>query len=170
MNTTAAITLAFVNASLTLGVPPQSIRDAAIKPLAATITAPAPASALPNKFFYDLATGKCVNPHGQNGLNKALAPEVLAETKDGECMDLRGVSLNGDNLAYPRLKDWNLRGADLRGARLFFASLVDADLRGANLVGMLYGYAHITGTIDPFTQGLKACVRKDDPTQLSCVR
>ena len=102
------------------------------------------------RFHYDAKSGLCGNDSGQTGLNPISLAEI-EKTKDGECANLR-FQLNGDNLRYPLLKDWNLKGADLSKARLFFALLIDADLRGARLEGFEYGYAEIRGLIDAFTK------------------
>lgn len=102
------------------------------------------------RFHYNAKTGACENDLRQTGLNPVTRDEIQ-KTGDGECADLR-FQLNGDNLSYPILKDWNLKGASLDKAKLFFAHLLDADLRGARLEGFEFGYAEITGLIDEFTK------------------
>lgn len=103
------------------------------------------------RFRYDPQTGTCEDGMGRTGLNR-ITLEELQRIKDGECADLKGIQLNGDDLSYPRLAGWNLRGANLSGAKLHFALLLEADLRGANLVDFEFGYAHVTGVVDRFTR------------------
>lgn len=102
------------------------------------------------RYEYDPATGTCRDTAGSEGRN-ALPVELVRETRQGECADLSGLSINEENLAYPSLEGWNLRGAELAGASLHFANLFDAALEGADMGRFGYGYAEMTGTIDEYT-------------------
>lgn len=122
---------------------------------------------------FDWATGACRDVDGDPALN-ALPLEFVRETGYGECADLRGVLLNEGDLGGPDLFGWNLVGADLTGAQLYFAQLTAATLHGADLSGLVYGYAHLEGTVDENTrlpeEGL--CETSDGTwggTSLSCV-
>jgi len=99
---------------------------------------------------FDWMTGACVDAAGGPALN-ATPVEVLRETSNGECADLRGVALNGEDFAYPDLDGWILMGAQLDGATLSFANLRYASLHGADLSGLDFGYATVEGFIDAHT-------------------
>lgn len=99
---------------------------------------------------YDWTTGACQDAAGAPALN-ATPIEVVRETGQAECADLRGVALNGGDLAYPDLDGWLLVGALLDDARLSFASLRGASLQGADLSGLEFGYATVEGFIDGST-------------------
>lgn len=99
---------------------------------------------------FEWGTGRCVDDDGDDARN-SLPIEFVRETGFGECADLSGAALNGDDYAYPDLYGWYLPGVRLDGASLFFARLEDATLHGADLGGLEYGYAEITGTADATT-------------------
>jgi hypothetical protein len=99
---------------------------------------------------FEWETGTCVDAEGAPALNRAPI-EVVRETGAGECADLRGVSLNGGDLAWPDLDGWILLGARLDDARLSFASLRTASLQGADLSDLDFGYATVEGFIDAHT-------------------
>ncbi|MBI4063600.1 MAG: pentapeptide repeat-containing protein [Elusimicrobia bacterium] len=105
----------------------------------------------PNLFRYNSKTGVCENSRGVLGLNK-IPTEVVRQTKNGECSDLKEIELKPEQGHYPKLENWNLKGADLRGSRLLFVHLHNADLRGANLRNFEFGWASLSGLIDRFTQ------------------
>ena len=92
------------------------------------VAAPAPAFA---QFSFDATTRTCVDAGGHHGLNLGVR---------GPCGDLRGLDLEGANLA--RL---DLRGARLEGARLKGASLLATDLRAASLDNADLTRAVLTG-------------------------
>ena len=104
--------------------------------------------ALPARF--DWSKGHCVDASGRAAHNR-LPIELVRETMFGECADLSGVSLNGDDFGYPDLQYWQLAVAKLNGASLHFANLRSANLHGADLSSLEFGYARITGTIDDTT-------------------
>jgi hypothetical protein len=99
---------------------------------------------------FDWGVGACVDKAGEPALNPTPI-EVVRETRSGECSDLRGVALNGDDLAVPDLDGWRLVGARLDGARLSFANMHSASLQGADLAGLDFGYATVQGSIDSHT-------------------
>jgi len=103
------------------------------------------------RFTYDAETGECTDGEGRTGLN-AWPIEMIRETGNAECADLRGVAVEEGDHTYPVLRDWNLRGALLDGGSLYFAILENASLEGADFSGMTMGYVQIDGTIDGFTQ------------------
>lgn len=103
------------------------------------------------RFTYDSETGECTDATGAQGLNP-WPIEMIRETADGECADLRGVELEERDYNHPQLTDWNLRGANLDGASISFAMLSNAALQGADLSGLGMAYAHVEGNIDGFTQ------------------
>jgi hypothetical protein len=103
------------------------------------------------RFTYDAETGECTDATGVQGLNP-WPIEMIRETGDGECADLRGVELEERDYNHPQLTDWNLRGANLDGASISFAMLSNAALQGADLSGLQMAYAHLEGNIDGFTQ------------------
>jgi hypothetical protein len=78
--------------------------------------------------------------------------EVVRETGFGECTDLSGAALNGDDFGMPALDGWDLTGAKLDGATLFFADMHFASLNGADLSGLQFGYATISGFSDESTK------------------
>lgn len=111
---------------------------------------------------FDWATGDCRDADGQLALNP-LPIEVIRETAWGECADLRGAALNGDDLGMPDLGGWFLPGARLDGASLFFARVDGATLNGARLADLAYGYATIAGSVDEFTELPDACETTTSP-------
>ena len=119
-------------------------------------------------FTYDAEVGHCFDSLGGAGVNAGVPLAFVRDTADGQCVDLVGVDLVEGDTAYPQLEGWDLRGARLDDARLFFASLVDAQLEGADLSSMKYGYAMITGTVDPFTLLPKGCSLEE--ATVSCVQ
>jgi len=128
------------------------------------------ASAATGEFTYNPKTGVCENAKGEPGLN-AVAIEQVRKTKNGECGDFKGISLNGDDLSDQKYEGWHLQGADLSGARLFFAKLLDADLRGVRVDKLDFSYATVTGRIDKFTKfpaGLACRVTGEKKQWLEC--
>jgi hypothetical protein len=111
---------------------------------------------------FDWSTGQCTNAAGEPALND-LPVEVVREEGWGECVDLRGQSLNGDDLAYPDLQGWFLPGARLDGASLYFAGLEGASLQGAHLGEINFGYATIEGSVDDFTELPGSCETSQSP-------
>ena len=103
------------------------------------------------RFTYDGETGLCTDSEGREGLNP-WTMEMVRETGEAECADLRGVALEEGDFSKPRLTGWNLRGAVLDDASIHFAIIEDAQLHGADLSGLSMGYAHVSGDIDGFTQ------------------
>jgi hypothetical protein len=121
---------------------------------------------------YDRAKGRCLDAAGQPRLNR-LPIELVRETGFGECADLSGLALNGDDFGYPFLGWWSLQGARLDGAMLHFAELSGASLAGADLRGMEFGYASISGSVDEHTRvPADGCaIAEDNPwagPQLAC--
>jgi hypothetical protein len=96
---------------------------------------------------FDWGTGGCVDRAGAPALNPTPI-EVVRETRAGECSDLRGVALNGDDRMAADLDGWRLLGARLDGARLLVANLRSASLQGADLSELEFGDATVEGTID----------------------
>jgi hypothetical protein len=99
---------------------------------------------------YDSFLHTCVDNNGAHALN-AVPVELVRETGNGECTDLQGQALNGDDYSYPTLEGWNLKGARLDNARLFFANLDGANFFGTDLSGLQFGYARIYGSTNPDT-------------------
>jgi hypothetical protein len=124
---------------------------------------------------FDWGTGACVDRAGAPALNPTPI-EVVRETRSGECSDLRGVALNGDDRMAADLVGWRLPGARLDGARLFVANLRAASLQGADLSELEFGYATVEGTIDGNTAlpaADNACEIKRSPwagDSVSCTR
>ncbi len=121
---------------------------------------------------FDWSTGTCVDGDGNPALND-VPIEVVRETGQGACADLRGEALNGADYSGPDLSGWNLVGARLDGARLFFAQLDYASLNGAKLADLEFGYATITGSIDANTELPDACETQTSPwsgSSASCVQ
>jgi hypothetical protein len=126
-------------------------------------------SPFPAKF--DGQTGRCLDDDGNDALND-IPIEFIRETGNGECADLRGVRLNGDDFGYPELRHWRLQGARLDGADLSFANLDGVVLWGAQMGDMNLGYATIHGYHNEFTQ-LPAEANCDVTTrqgQVTCIR
>lgn len=98
----------------------------------------------------DWATGACRDSEGMPALNDTPI-EVVRETGNGECADLRGAALDGDDLAGADLAGWNLAGAQLDGARLSFGALRYASLQGADLSTLDLGDGTVDGSIDEHT-------------------
>ncbi|MDP2345433.1 MAG: hypothetical protein Q8O67_31100 [Deltaproteobacteria bacterium] len=104
-------------------------------------------SALPAHF--DWNTGACVDVDGQPALN-VLPIEFVRESGFGDCGDLRGQSLNGDDFGAPDL--WlSLRGARLDGAKLFSANLAGS-FEGTDLSALGFGDATLLGSFDVNTR------------------
>lgn len=121
---------------------------------------------------FDWASGACLDREGHPALNE-VPIEVVRETGQGACADLRGMALNGADYTGPDLVGWNLVGARLNGASLFFAQLDYASLNGAKLSDLNFGYATITGSIDDHTELPDACETQESPwsgAQASCVQ
>ena len=122
---------------------------------------------------FDWSTGRCTDRDGKPALNP-IPIEIVRETGFGECADLSGVALNGDDFGMPLLSGFDLAGANLDGARLFFADLKNATLNGANLTNLQFGYATIEGTVDDNTALpalMSACSVTQSPwsgDELSC--
>jgi hypothetical protein len=119
---------------------------------------------------YDPALGDCIDRDGAPALN-ALPIEFVLETGYGECADLRGIRLHGDDYANPDLS-LSLRGADLEGAKLNFANLAGS-FEGARMAAFDFGYARISGTADAFTELHDSCELMDSPWAgklLTCLR
>jgi hypothetical protein len=112
---------------------------------------------------FNWGTGKCTGPNGLEAHN-ALPVEVVRETKQGECAELTGVSLNSGDLTNPDLTGWYLSGARLDGAQLYFANLNEATLNGAQLGKLEFGYATVQGAIDANTVlPSSGCQTKSNP-------
>jgi hypothetical protein len=111
---------------------------------------------------FDWGTGGCVDRAGAPALNPTPI-EVVRETRAGECSDLSGVALNGDDRMAADLDGWRLLGARLDGARLVVANLRFASLQGADLSGLELGYATVQGTID----GNTALPELDDACEIT---
>lgn len=112
-----------------------------------------PLSQLTIEFLCDLAdTQAC----------QAWVSRVLADTSAGEVersnafkvhtrlrtpatADLRGASMQGEDLSYRDFQDVDLTGADLTGARLVGTNLTRAVLRDARLVGTRLDDATLVG-------------------------
>ena len=125
-------------------------------------------TSLAKDYFYQSNSGTCENFTGEQGLNLVMIDD-LHDNGDGECADFRGVILDEEEKSN-LWTSWDLRGADLTGSELFFSYIKDAKLMGANLSGLNYGYAHVHGFIDQFTQIplLGKCVV--DGSKIECVR
>jgi hypothetical protein len=119
---------------------------------------------------YDAGLGRCTDRDGAPAVN-VLPLEFVLETRYGDCADLRGVRLQGDDYANPDLT-LNLRGADLAGAKLHFANL-SGSFEGARMAAFDFGYARISGTADDWTELHESCEVTESPwagTQLTCIR
>ena len=104
-------------------------------------------SALPARF--DWMTGACVDVDGAPALNP-LPIAFVRESGFGECADLRGQTLNGDDRGGPDL--WmSLAGARLDGARLVSAQL-GGSFEGADLSGLSLSDATLSGSFNEHTQ------------------
>lgn len=84
-----------------------------------------------SSFRYSFRLNRCVNAQGVRGYH----PGLLGECGDLTGMDLRGqdlseLNLRGALMKYANLEKVNLRHADLSGARLNGANLFGADLSG----------------------------------------
>jgi len=101
-------------------------------------------------FAYDADDGVCRDADGNEG-TEPRPVQIVRETGDGQCADLRGVALDEFEYAYQAWSGFDLRGADLSGASLHFADIADSALEGANMDGLDYGYSQIRGTIDAHT-------------------
>ncbi len=106
------------------------------------------------RAHYRADTGACANADGEPAEN-AVPVEFVRETGLGDCADLRGAALNGDDYGYPSLA-WQLRGAKLGGARLYFADL-KGSLQGADFAGLEFGYATVHGASDAHTKVAPGC-------------
>jgi len=100
---------------------------------------------------FDWASGRCLDAAGYDARN-VVPIEFVRETRFGECADLRGTALNGEDTAEPDLEAWELAGADLREARLTRANLENAQLGGARMVDMVLLDATVSGSVDGFTE------------------
>lgn len=120
---------------------------------------------LPARF--DWTTSSCVDVNGVATAELNVLPiEVVRETRTGECGDLRGARLNGDDFNVPQLDGWFLAGAKLDGAQLFFANLSSATLEGADLSEVSFAYASISGSFDYATElpvGTMPCEVHESP-------
>src|SRR3989344_1398055 len=138
------------------------------------LTTPSKANdAIQNKFHYNETSGKCTNNDGVEGYNPVNTVNLFEKehligfdslelrkssrkeyvNKNAECVDFHNFNFDiYIGLGYSILKNWNLRGANLNGARFHFNHIVNADLRGTQLDTFLFGYAHICGFADSFTQ------------------
>ncbi len=105
---------------------------------------------------FDWETGACLDDGGNAAVND-LPVEFVRETGYGECADLRGTALNGEDFGHPDLSGWYLVGAQLNEATLFFANLQNSTLHGARLAEITFGYATIEGTVDDFTELPEDC-------------
>lgn len=105
---------------------------------------------LTSGFAYDAADGVCRDADGNEG-TEPRPVQVIRETGDGQCADLRGVAIDEGDLSYQSWTGFDLRGADLTGASLHFAHIQDSSLEGAQMETLDFGYAEITGTIDDHT-------------------
>lgn len=126
---------------------------------------------LPAHFDWEVST--CVDGHGMPAHND-VPVELVRETGQGECADLRGEPLNGGDLSDPDLQGWSLAGARLDGASLSFAHLQGASLHGADLSGIALGYATLNGLIDASTilprEGCQVTENAWAGTFVDCVR
>ncbi len=100
---------------------------------------------------FDWATSTCLDGVGKPALNQ-LPIELVRETGFGECADLSGASLNGEDMNQPSLSGWWLAGARFTGAEMFFGDLTSASLFGADLSGLQMGYAKVSGSVDDATK------------------
>ena len=120
----------------------------------------------PRKYSYNSDTGLCQNEQGELGLNASHVFKVR-KTKDGQCVDMSGWSLNGQDYSYPNL-DWDVQGANLNGATIHFANMIDADFRGAQMQNFTFGYTNLKGQVDEHTQLPQDCSAEGG--QIDCVR
>ena len=112
-----------------------------------------PLSHLTVDFLCDLAETKACQAWADGVLNdldagdvaRTNAIKISTRLRTPASADLRGASLQGEDLSYREFPEVDLTGADLSGARLVGANLGHAVLRDARLVGARLDEADLTG-------------------------
>jgi hypothetical protein len=120
----------------------------------------------PRVFDYNPQNGRCENANGEQGFNPSSLIKVR-HTADGQCVDMAGWALNGEDFSYPNLA-WDVRGAHLNGATISFADMIGADFRGTKMDSFSYGYTTLKGKVDQFTQLPSDCTPQAE--QIDCLR
>jgi WD40 repeat protein len=112
-----------------------------------------PLTQLAVDFLADLAdaracrewTHRVLSEAGSDSVARANALKLRARLRTPAWTDLRGASLQGEDLSYRQLQNVDLTGADLTDARLVGANLSRAVLRDARLVGARLDEAVLAG-------------------------
>ena len=123
-----------------------------------------PAKAAP-AYKYDEALKKCLNTHGQRGLNpfnpsvifdevNAQDRRVIVRYRNAQCIDFSNVALDEYiGVGYKVLEKWDFRGANFSNATFYFNFIKDSLFEGANLENFEIGYARIRASDIPFNKG-----------------
>jgi len=112
-----------------------------------------PLSQLTVDFICDLADSQACQRWAEQVLTVADADDVTRSNalkvttrlRTPASSDLRGASLQGEDLSYRDLRDVDFTGADLTDARLVGAYLAGAILRDTKLIGARLDEARLTG-------------------------
>ena len=112
-----------------------------------------PLSQLTVDFLCDLADPQACQAWAAGVLSDAAAGDVTranaikitTRLRTPARTDLRGASLQGEDLSYRELQNVNFTGADLTDARLVGANLTGAVLRDTRLTGAWLDEARLTG-------------------------
>jgi uncharacterized protein YjbI with pentapeptide repeats len=138
-------------------------------------------------FYYNSATGKCLNANGQEGLNRPNLAAVFqydqgagtgsdrltVSNKDLECADLSWVNFSGilkSGATYVHLVNWNLKGAHLSQADVKWMNFEGGSVAGVDFTQVHIGYTMFRSVqIDSRTHGLSDfCVSTAEQGRIQC--
>lgn len=128
-------------------------------------------------YSYHPENGKCLNAAGKEGYN-ALDLAAMGASKDCECVDLGKTDLvllipgldPSQHFAYNVLRGYNFKGANFQQAQLHFNHFEECDFSGAKMKGFSFGYTHIKGIRDSYTEFPDEGCQQLEVGVVDCVR